>query len=328
MKQKKTPFFSSKNLVKPWNIARLSSLVVHALLFLLAYFLYLNQKYLLPDLTDLTKQPIPTEEKKESYFLIDLVDPKDEETDEARVISLFNYKGLGQLIDNQSDQHLIGEFNPQAAAFASSGFSLLQSQIQKKKLNEPNKKLQEKKPPRKIAEAESIERPNDEPATETKTESNSPASSAPLGIVTRNSLEQSFWYDEGNQLQVASSYHPGSIFFLELKNNINRKFRIYVQSGGSLNYHFTKSDEAISLISINKQGVIQTEDPNVKRPQQPYLSYLVQSIGRGRIPIDKIPEKFLLSDDEKMFFYLKIKFNESPIKGWEYGLNFTKDFFN
>ncbi len=296
--KKKIPFL----IFTRWNVSFFFSLLFHLLLI---FFLY--QKYLAEQKEF---QEIALVEKEDNYFLIDLKNPQYQESKEKRVISLYNYEGLGRLFQSPTkQQHVAGNFNPQvnnnSTSYALKNFS---ASFEKEKLiKENSERITEKnegKLAKKKQEAQAEKKEN----------------SAVLGIETKNSLEVHFWYDKNNQLQVSATA-KATKFDEEFKNIITERVKSFIHSGGALNYHYIKTDRIRSLGSVSSEGIMRFEKVILLSSTQPYFNYLAGKAIPQIYQLNNLPPK-LPASSKKKYFLLTIEFQERPLKRWTMGWRF------
>ena len=299
-----------KKIFSSWNVAFFLSLSFHLALF---FFLY---QFFFHDFEEvvLLGKKIPVQEKEKSLFLVDIQTPRDDLSEEKKVISLYDYQGWGRLYKSETEeQHVIGKLNPQASDTSYNAKFFTPFQERKKLLEE-------------VKRDEELDDGLKKKKIENQEEARVVDNSSKLAIETKNSYDVNFWYDENNKLQVSSFSDENSKFLNELMKILVRRFTLYIQSGGALNYVLVKPDLVRSLAFVSRDGFLNFEKTVIHSPYQPYFNYVSKGIV-GTARMENLPPAFLASGENRFYFFITVEFLEAPLKRWRMNLNFPQDFF-
>lgn len=291
--------------------------------------------------------------KKQSQILVDLTDPRDDIVDpNEKVVSRYNYAGKGKLVPEKG-QHLAGNFNPRTH---SEQTSLTPPEINQqlssasesssRKLFSANGEIaispsqpKPKKPKSQTENTESTEvsKKQNKQSTKTDSVSQKPKTSTDeqrLSVDTEDTLENRFWFDESDFLQINSKIHPDAEFSLELANLLKKRFATYVLGGGAINFFYVKRDQATALAKIDRNGRISFERIVSPSKIQPYLNYLVSRVIDNPGVVKNLPKE--LRDEvqaqsfkkknskgvEELTFLFNISFTGEPLRKWWMGFDF------
>ena len=306
--------FLKKKIFSSWNVAFFLSISLHTALFLLSYQLFFNDPQ---KKASLLEKWLPVKENQ-SLFLVDLESPRYDLNEEKRVIALYDYQGWGRLYKSElEEQHVIGKFNPQASDTSYNAefftpFTPLEKPIA------PQEEVRQDELSKSGIKEKKIEEQNKK--------SLSSDNSSKLAIETKNSYDVNFWYDENNRLQVSTFSDDNSKFLTELMRILARRFTLYIQSGGALNYALVRPDLVRSLAFVDRGGLLNFEKTVVHSSGQPYFNYVSKGI-TGPIKIENLPPAFLASEEDKVYFFITVEFLKFPLKRWRMNLSFPQEFF-
>lgn len=253
-------------------------------------------------------------------ILVDLTNPRDDLFDpNKKVIFRYNYAGKGKL-SPRPGQHLSGDFNPITLPESSS------LEKPKNKLS-TQKRKEDKKIKLPISDREELFKSKKgvrEIFSQFQTIDNRKKSDEKrkMAIDTEDSLENRFWFDESEFLQLSSRNHPDAEFSLELANLLKKRFSTYVLGGGHFNFYHVKQDQAIVLASINSIGKISFEKMVKPSETQPYMNYLVSRVVDNPGIVKHLPNELREKDFDTLYFLFDIRFTGEPLRKWWMGFEF------
>lgn len=291
-----------------FSVFLIISLGIHLVLF--SYLVY-SYRDILSEILLTSRSP---------KILVDLTDPRDDLFDpNKKVISRYNYAGKGKL-SPKPGQHLSGGFNPITLPESSSlekpkDKPLIQKGEKDKKIklpiNDKGELFNPKKGERKVfPQFQAID---DRKKSDEKRR---------LAIDTEDSLENRFWFDESEFLQLSSRKHPDAEFSLELANLLKKRFSTYVLGGGRFNFYHVKQDQATVLASINSTGKISFEKIVKPSKTQPYMNYLVSRVVDNPGTVKHLPDELRDKNFDILYFLFDIRFTGEPLRKWWMGFEF------